>query len=378
MIDKPPRIALLIDADNSPAAKIGLILNELSTSARPASGAPTATGRNRSCGGWEELLHEHAIRPMQPFDYSQGQERERHGDGHRCARPALLGPSRRRSASSSSDADFTPLVMYLRAKGAAVYGFGGTEDARAVRQRVLALPLPRQAGAAADGGRHRLRRAAAREGAADAAARARGAAQARRQARRRSCATPSRRRQARAAGRASARSASSSATRRRSTRATTATRRSPSCSRRPTCSSSTRRGRPRSRCATSARSAARRPERGGAKKAAPKSRLSDRLRRAGLFDPLTGSRRRRDLPAFSSALVCALRASLVVSVPVLFMALSSFMAAGFASRRDLAGLLVGLGRRLALVARLVRGRRRRFARLGLAGGGLGWRSWPRP
>ena len=45
----------------------------------------------------------------------------------------------------SSDADFTPLVMYLRAKGAAVYGFGAQEDARAVRQRLLALPLSRQA-----------------------------------------------------------------------------------------------------------------------------------------------------------------------------------------------------------------------------------------
>ena len=30
----------------------------------------------------------------------------------------------------SSDADFTPLVMHLRAKGAQVYGFGDTQDAR--------------------------------------------------------------------------------------------------------------------------------------------------------------------------------------------------------------------------------------------------------
>ena len=124
MVDRSPRIALLIDADNSPAAKIGVILNELSTFGETTSGAPTATGRSRSCSGWEEVLQEHAIRPMQQFDYSKGKNASDMAMVDRRARRALF---RRPEAFGivSSDADFTPLVMYLRAKGAAVYGFGG-------------------------------------------------------------------------------------------------------------------------------------------------------------------------------------------------------------------------------------------------------------
>ena len=93
-------------------------------------------------------------------------------------------------------------------------------------------------------------------------------------------------------------------------------------------------------------------------KAAPKSRFFDRLRRAArFFDPLTASRRP---PGFAwpccSALVLALRSSRVVSVPVLFMALSSFWRRlrQRAFRLPLAlSALVGF---LALVAGLVRRR----------------------
>ena len=49
MIDKPPRIALLIDADNSPAAKIGLILNELSTFGETSIRRAYGNWKKRSC-----------------------------------------------------------------------------------------------------------------------------------------------------------------------------------------------------------------------------------------------------------------------------------------------------------------------------------------
>jgi uncharacterized LabA/DUF88 family protein len=121
--DRTPRIALLIDADNSPAAKIDLILNELSTFGETSIRRAYGNWKKQGLRGWEEVLHEHAIRPMQQFDYSKGKNASDMAmvidalDILYSDRPEAFG-------IVSSDADFTPLVMYLRAKGAAVYGFG--------------------------------------------------------------------------------------------------------------------------------------------------------------------------------------------------------------------------------------------------------------
>ncbi len=123
MIEKQPRIALLIDADNSPAAKIDVILNELAkvgvTNIRRAYGNWKKDGLK----GWEAVLHEYAIRPVQQFDYSKGKNATDMGmvieamDLLYTDQPEAFG-------IVSSDADFTPLVMHLKAKGAQVFGFG--------------------------------------------------------------------------------------------------------------------------------------------------------------------------------------------------------------------------------------------------------------
>jgi len=116
-------IALLIDADNSPASKIDVILTELSsfgvTNVRRAYG----NWKKNELKGWEEKLHEHAIRPMQQFDYSKGKNAS---DMAMVIDALELLYTDRPDAFGivSSDADFTPLVMHIRAKGAAVYGFG--------------------------------------------------------------------------------------------------------------------------------------------------------------------------------------------------------------------------------------------------------------
>ena len=118
-----PRVALLIDADNSPASKIGVILNELSTFGETNVRRAYGNWKKSELKGWEEQLHEHAIRPMQQFDYSKGKNASDMAmvidalDLLYTDRPDAFG-------IVSSDSDFTPLVMHLRAKGAAVYGFG--------------------------------------------------------------------------------------------------------------------------------------------------------------------------------------------------------------------------------------------------------------
>ncbi len=117
-------IALLIDADNSPAAKIDVILTELSTLGVTNVRRAYGNWKKNELKGWEEKLHEHAIRPMQQFDYSKGKNAS---DMAMVIDALELLYTDHPDAFGivSSDADFTPLVMHLRAKGAAVYGFGG-------------------------------------------------------------------------------------------------------------------------------------------------------------------------------------------------------------------------------------------------------------
>ena len=120
------RIALLIDADNAPADKIDEILTELSTlgeiNVRRAYGNWTKSG----LGGWQDRLLEFGIRPMQQFDYSK---RKNATDMAMTVDAMELLYAERPDAFGivSSDADFTPLVMHLRAKGSAVYGFGAAQ-----------------------------------------------------------------------------------------------------------------------------------------------------------------------------------------------------------------------------------------------------------
>lgn len=122
-MDHKPRVALLIDADNSPASKIDLILNELSTFGETNIRRAYGNWKKSELKGWEEALHEHAIRPMQQFDYTKGKNAS---DMAMVIDALELLYTDQPDAFGivSSDADFTPLVMHLRAKGAAVYGFG--------------------------------------------------------------------------------------------------------------------------------------------------------------------------------------------------------------------------------------------------------------
>ena len=115
MIDKP-RIALPDRRRQLAGEKIGVILNELSTLRRDQHPARLRQLEEaRSCAAGRSCCTSTRSGRCSSST-TEGQERDRHGHGHRRAGPALhRGP--RRSASSRSDADFAPLVMHLRAKG---------------------------------------------------------------------------------------------------------------------------------------------------------------------------------------------------------------------------------------------------------------------
>ncbi len=123
MIEKQPGIALLIDADNSPASKIDVILAELAKLGVANIRRAYGNWKKDGLKGWEAVLHEYAIKPVQQFDYSRGKNATDMVmvidamDLLYTDRPEAFG-------IVSSDADFTPLVMHLKAKGAIVYGFG--------------------------------------------------------------------------------------------------------------------------------------------------------------------------------------------------------------------------------------------------------------
>jgi uncharacterized protein (TIGR00288 family) len=122
-MDTHARIALLIDADNARARRIDVILGELSsfgeTSIRRAYGNWTKSGLK----GWQDVLHENAIRPVQQFDPAKGKNAS---DMALAVDAVEILHTQRPDAFAivSSDADFTPLVMHLREHGVAVYGFG--------------------------------------------------------------------------------------------------------------------------------------------------------------------------------------------------------------------------------------------------------------
>jgi len=123
VIDGQARIALLIDADNSPASKIDVILAELAKIGVANIRRAYGNWKKDGLKGWEAVLHEYAIRPIQQFDYSKGKNATDMVmvidamDLLYTDRPEAFG-------IVSSDADFTPLVMHLKAKGAKVFGFG--------------------------------------------------------------------------------------------------------------------------------------------------------------------------------------------------------------------------------------------------------------
>ena len=71
MIDNQARIALLIDADNSPSSKIDVILAELAKVGVANIRRAYGNWKKDGLKGWENVLHEYAIRPIQQFAYSK-------------------------------------------------------------------------------------------------------------------------------------------------------------------------------------------------------------------------------------------------------------------------------------------------------------------
>lgn len=117
------RIALLIDADNSPAGKIDEVLDELAKYGVINIRRAYGDWKSRHLNAWEDVLHEYAIQPMQQFAYTKGKNAT---DSAMIidAMDLLYTKQLDGFGIVSSDSDFTPLVMRIRANGLKVFGFG--------------------------------------------------------------------------------------------------------------------------------------------------------------------------------------------------------------------------------------------------------------
>ena len=117
------RIALLIDADNAPAAKIDDILVKVEKYGMVCIRRAYGNWKKDCLKHWADCLSKYAICPVQQFDYVKGKNST---DVALTIDAMDLLHSQKFDAFAivSSDADFTPLVVRLINSSVKVYGFG--------------------------------------------------------------------------------------------------------------------------------------------------------------------------------------------------------------------------------------------------------------
>lgn len=123
MIPIEKKIALLIDADNISHTMISDMLAELAKYGTANIRRAYGDWSSASLKGWKGKLNDFAVRPMQQFSYSKGKNAT---DIALVIDALELLYTQQVDAFciASSDGDFTPLVMHLKAAGKQVYGFG--------------------------------------------------------------------------------------------------------------------------------------------------------------------------------------------------------------------------------------------------------------
>jgi uncharacterized protein (TIGR00288 family) len=117
------KIAMLIDADNSPAKSIQNILSELARHGKVYIRRAYGNWTSHNLKGWEASLFEYAIQPIQQYDLTKGKNAT---DIAMTidAMDILYTKNIDIICLVTSDCDFTPLVTRILAEGKIVIGFG--------------------------------------------------------------------------------------------------------------------------------------------------------------------------------------------------------------------------------------------------------------
>ena len=123
------RLAVLIDADNAPAAIAEGLFEEIAKYGVANVKRIYGDWTGPQLGGWKKVLLDHSIQPIQQFAYTKGKNAT---DSTLIIDAMDLLYTRRFDGFClvSSDSDFTRLASRLREEGLTVYGFGEEKTPR--------------------------------------------------------------------------------------------------------------------------------------------------------------------------------------------------------------------------------------------------------
>lgn len=123
MVTEKKNIAMLIDCDNISAKYTDSIINDLSKYGTVIIRHAYGNWKDPKLKGWEDILNEYSIKPIQQFAYTKGKNAS---DIAMVIDAMDLLYTRDLSAIAllTSDSDFTPIVSRVLANGLTVYGYG--------------------------------------------------------------------------------------------------------------------------------------------------------------------------------------------------------------------------------------------------------------
>ena len=130
---KPPRLAVLIDAENASARIAEALFTEIATLGEASARRIYGDFASPQLAGWTRVLARFAIQPQQNFANTKGKNS---GDIALVIDAMDLLHSGRFDGFClvSSDADFTRLASRIREEGVDVYGFGEQKTPESFRQ----------------------------------------------------------------------------------------------------------------------------------------------------------------------------------------------------------------------------------------------------
>ena len=131
--DRSPRLAVLIDADNTSAKIADGLFEEIAKIGESSVRRIYGDFSSNRMKGWNEILASHAIVPQQQFAYTSGKNAS---DITLVIDAMDLLHSARFDGFClvSSDSDFTRLASRIREQGVDVYGFGEKKTPESFRQ----------------------------------------------------------------------------------------------------------------------------------------------------------------------------------------------------------------------------------------------------
>jgi uncharacterized LabA/DUF88 family protein/Fe-S-cluster formation regulator IscX/YfhJ len=130
MHDNQPRLAVLIDADNSQPSIIEGLLDEIAALGIASVKRIYGDWTDTQLKSWKNVLLEHGLQPIQQFAYTSGKNAT---DSAMIidAMDLLYTKNFDGFCIASSDSDFTRLASRIRESGIKVYGFGEQKTPKA-------------------------------------------------------------------------------------------------------------------------------------------------------------------------------------------------------------------------------------------------------